>query len=290
VQAGSSKNQVLSDILIPGNDWELVGEGYAFTEGTAVNRAGEFFFQDIPNSKTYTLGNNGKPVLLLNDSKKGSGTCFGTDGKRYVVSGNKQILSYDINGKEAVVANDLQGNDLLVANNGNLYITAPDGRENPGKIYLIKPDGKRILVDEGIKYPNGIALTPDQTQMYITESTSHWVWIFNIQPDGSLTNKQRYGWLHVRDTDDNAWSDGLKCDRDGRVYIATRLGIQVLDQIGRVNAIIPVPGPEPSNLCFAGPDFDELYISCRDKIYKRKLNVKGANAFDKPLKPANPKL
>ena len=290
VQPATTKNQVLADILIPGKDWELVGEGYRFTEGTAVNQAGAFFFQDIPNSKTYTLDKKGKPELILTDSKNGSGTCFGTDGKRYVVTGNKQILAYDIAGKETVIANDLQGNDLVMAINGNLYITAPDGRENPGKIYLIRPDGKKMVVDEGIKYPNGIALTPDQTQLYITESTSHWVWIFTIQSDGSLTNKQRYGWLHVRDTDDNAWADGLKCDRYGRVYVATRMGIQVLDQIGRVNAIIPVPGPEPSNLCFAGTNFDELYISCRDKIYKRKLNTKGANAFEKPLKPANPKL
>ncbi len=97
--------------------------------------------------------------------------------------------------------------------------------------------------------------------------------------------------LHVRDTDDNAWADGLKCDRDGRVYVTTRMGIQVMDQIGRVNAILPVPlGTAPSNLCFAGPGFDVLYISCGDKVYRRKLKVHGANAFDAPIKPANPKL
>ncbi len=81
-----------------------------------------------------------------------------------------------------------------MAANGNLYITAPDGRENPGKIYLVRPNGEKLVVDEGIKYPNGIALTPDQTQVYITESTSHWVWIYTIMPDGTLGNKQRYGW------------------------------------------------------------------------------------------------
>ncbi len=92
VVAGASKNQMLNDILIAGEDWELVGEGYKFTEGTAANKAGDFFFQDIPNSKTYTLGKDGKPQLLVNDSKRGSGTCFGPDGKRYMVNGNKQVL------------------------------------------------------------------------------------------------------------------------------------------------------------------------------------------------------
>ena len=290
VKTGASKNQVLADILIPSEEWQLVSEGYKFTEGTAVNAQGEVFFQDIPNSKTYRIDLSGKLSLFKNDSKNASGTCFGADGKRYVVAANKQILQYDANEKETILRNDIPGNDLVMAANGNLYITAPDGKENPGKIYLIRPNGEIQIVDQGLKYNNGIALTPDQTQIYVTESTSHWVWIYSIEPDGSLGNKQKYGWLHVRDTDENAWADGIKCDRDGRVYVATRMGIQVLDQTGRVNAILPVPGPEPSNLCFGGADYNTLYISCRNKVYKRKLNVHGANPFAAPLKPAKPKL
>ncbi len=290
VQAGKTKNAMLGDILLPGNDWELVGDGYKFTEGTAADAMGNIIFQDIPNSKTYSVSNSGKPVLILSDSKRGSGTIFGADGKRYVVCADKKIVSYDANGKETVVASDLAGNDLVSAYNGNLYITSPDGRENPGKLYLVRPDGEKVILDEGLKYPNGIAFTPDQTQLYVTESSSHWVWIYTVQADGTLANKQRYGWLHVRDADDNAWSDGIKCDTDGRVYVATQMGIQVLDQTGRVNAIIPVPSGAPSNLCFGGKDFDELYISCRDKVYRRKLKVHGANAFAAPVRPANPKL
>ncbi|MEO7531326.1 MAG: SMP-30/gluconolactonase/LRE family protein [Sediminibacterium sp.] len=290
VKTGDSKNQMLVDILLPGSGWELVAQGYNFTEGTAANAAGEVFYQDIPNSKTYKIGLDGKLTNIKTDNKKESGTCFGIDGKRYVVTGTKQIISYDATGNETIVADGLAGNDLVMAKNGNLYVTSPDGRENPSKIYLIRPNGEKLIIDEGLKYANGIALTPDQTQAYVTESTSHWVWIYSINADGTFSNKQRYGWLHVRDTDDNAWADGLKCDRDGRVYVATRMGIQVLDQTGRVNAILPVPGAEASNLCFGGADFDTLYISCRDKVYRRKLKVHGANAFADPVKPANPKL
>ncbi len=291
VSAGNSKNQFLSDILIPGQNWELVGQGYKFTEGTAANAAGEVFYQDIPNSKTYKTGLNGKLRNLPLYSKKASGTAFGPDGKRYVVAGEtRQILSYEATGKETVVADSINGNDLIAANNGNIYITSPDGTEKPSRLYLIKPNGKKTEVDAGLKYANGIALTPDQTQLYITESASHWVWIYQIQLDGTLTNKQRFGWLHVRDTEGNAWADGLKCDRQGRVYVASRLGIQVLDQTGRVNAILPVPGGQSSNLCFGGADFDTMYVSSDDKVYRRKLNVHGANAFDKPFKPTPPKL
>ena len=88
----------------------------------------------------------------------------------------------------------------------------------------------------------------------------------------------------------NAWSDGLKCDTAGRVYITSRLGIQVLDQLGRVNAIIPVPGGMPANCCFGGTNFDILYVTCKDKIYRRKLKTRGANTFEDPYKPKIPNL
>ncbi|WP_018617485.1 SMP-30/gluconolactonase/LRE family protein [Segetibacter koreensis] len=291
VNAGNSKNQFLNDILIPGNDWELVGQGYTFTEGTATNAAGEVFYHDIPNSKTYKIGLNGKLTALPLNAKKASGTAFGGDGRRYVVAGEtKQILSYDAAGKEHVVTDDISGNDLVVANNGNIYVTAPDGSEKPSKLYLIKPNEPKKEVDAGLKFANGIALSPDQTQLYVTESATHWVWVYQVQPDGMLVNKQRYGWLHPSDIEVNAWGDGVKCDREGRVYVASRLGIQVLDQMGRVNAILPVPSGQASNLCFGGTDFDTMYVSCGQKVYRRKLKVHGANAFDKPFKPAPPKL
>ena len=294
VKKGNSKNAVLSEILVPGEEWQLVGQGYGFTEGTAANAAGEVFFQDIPNSKTYKIDADGKPVALQLDAKKSSSTAFDAAGKRYVVAGGtRQIISYDRTGKETVLADTIKGNDFVLARNGNMYVTSPDGVDKPSKIYLIKPDGKRELVDEGLKFANGIALTPDQSQVYITESASHWVWLYQVQPDGRLAYKQRYGYLHVPDNAENAWADGLKCDTAGRVFVATNMGIQVLDQTGRVNAILPVPvtpGTQASNVCFGGPGFNTLYVSCGDKVYRRKLKTRGANTFEAPVKPVQPRL
>lgn len=293
VAKGKSKNDFLSNLLIPGEDWELVGEGYGFTEGTAANAKGEVYYQDIPASKTFKVGVDGKLTALNYDAKRASGNIFASDGKRYTVAGgSKQVLSYDTNEKESVIANNINGNDIVVAANGNMYLTVPDGSVNPSKLYLIRPNGDTVLVDRGLKFANGVALTPDQTQLLVTESASHWVWVYKINPDGTLTHKQRFGWLHVPDTEENAWPDGLKCDTVGRVYVATRIGIQVLDPLGRVNAIIPAPlsNSQTSNVCFGGPNFDILYVSAGDKVFRRKLKTRGANSFDKPIKPGNPRM
>jgi sugar lactone lactonase YvrE len=126
---------VLADGGKPG-DWELVGEGYKFTEGTAANAKGEVFYLDIPVSKGYKVGADGKLTVLNTDTKKASGTCFGPDGKRYTVAGGtKQVLSYDTNEKETVIADSIAGNDLVVADNGNIFITVPNGSAQPGKLF-----------------------------------------------------------------------------------------------------------------------------------------------------------
>ena len=96
--------------------------------------------------------------------------------------------------------------------------------------------------------------------------------------------------MHVPDRADNSGVDGIRIDRSGRLYAATSMGIQVCDAAGRVNCIIPTPNGDIANLCFGGPKFDTLFATCGDRVYKRRLRVKGANAFEPPIKPAPPRL
>ena len=57
------------------------------------------------------------------------------------------------------------------------------------------------------------------------------------------------------------------------------------DQLGRVQCILPTPNGACSNLTFGGPNFDTIYVTANDKVYSRKVKVKGANAFATPIKP-----
>ena len=291
VKAGQSKNSTLEAILAAGESWQLVGEGYRNAEGPAANAKGEVFFNDSPNKRTYKVGLDGIVSPILTDAKKGGGQAFGPDGRLYALAEDgEKIITYDHDRKTRVIAAGLRGKALVVANNGNIYVTAPGGETGAGKIWLIKPGGEKRVVDSGLSYANGLTLSPDQTLLYAGDSRSHWVYSYQIQPDGSLQFKQRYYWLHVPDTADDSGAAGMVVDRDGRLYVATRVGIQVCDQAGRVNCILVPPGGIVSNLAFGGENFDTLFATCGDKVYKHKLKVKGAQPWSTPHKPAPPRL
>lgn len=291
VKAGVSKNQALNDLLIPGEGWQLVADGYRFTEGPATNTKGEVFFNDVPNNKTYKIGLDGKVSVFIADNKRCDGQNFGPDGRLYSASVVEQkIVAWDTSGKSTVIAEGFKGNDVVVGSNGNVYVTNPGTGSEPSKVWLIKPNGEKSVVDMGLLFPNGITMSPDQTLLYVDDMRSHWVYSYQIKADGTLQYKQKYYWLHVPDTDDISHADGMRVDRDGRLYVATKMGIQVCDQAGRVNAIIPTPNGRIANLTFGGENSDTLFALCGDKVYKRKLKVKGAFAWDKPNKPPTPRL
>lgn len=292
IKPGATKNPMLNDILLPNEGWQLVGEGYRFSEGPTSNAKGEVFFDDGPAGNIWKVNSDGKINLFAENSGNVYGQAFAPNGDMYAAAMvAKKILTYKSDGKSSMVTEGFAGNDLVVANNGNTYVTNPSSDANVlSKVWLIRPNGEKVEVDNGLKFANGVTLSPDQTLLYVADTRSHWVYSYSILPDGTLANKQKYYWIHAPDTADDTQADGLKTDRDGRLYVATRMGIQVCDQAGRVNAIIPTPNGRVSNICFGGENFDIIYATCGDKVYKRKVKVKGANGWDKPNKPTAPRL
>jgi gluconolactonase len=291
VKAGKGSPQ-MQELLVPSETWQLVAEGYQFTEGPATNAQGEVFFNDVPKSKTYKIGLDGKVSVFLEETKKGDGQRFGPDGRLVAVAGGaEQIVAYDAEGKPTVIAEGFRGNDLVVRHDGGIYVTNPGWNgTDPSKVWFISAQGEKKVVDTGLKFSNGLTLSPDQTLLYVADSRTHWVYSYQIQKDGSLAYKQRYFHLHMPDAADDAGADGLRVDRAGRLYVATRLGIQVCDQAGRVLCIIPTPNGKISNLTFGGANFDTLFCTCGDRIYKRKLKTQGAEGFRPPHKPDAPRL
>ncbi len=288
IRVGQSSKQPIMQVLIPGEDWQLVGEGYRFSEGPAVNEKGEVFFTDIPNNRIHRIGLDGQVTPFAEDTGGANGLMFGPDDKLYAcANGRKQVVAYDQEANAAVIAADVQCNDLAVNRKGEIYFTDPGNK----KVWFINARGEKRVVDEGIERPNGIILTPDQSLLLVADTRGQFVYSFQIQPGGSLSHKQPYFHLHLVNGRTQSGADGMTVDRDGRLYVATEMGLQFCDQAGRVNGIIAKPQPAwLANVVFGGPRLDTLYVTCGDKVYKRKTKARGVLSFREPVTPPAPRL
>lgn len=278
------------NVLLPNHGWELVSEGHKFTEGPALGPDGNMYFVDVSTSKIFKVTEkDGKTEVkpFVENSGNASGLKFGPDGMLYACqSGAKKIVRYDMEGKEHVVIDNATCNDLIVYQ-GGIYYTDPANK----KLHHVSFDGKRQEVDSGISYGNGLTVSPDQTLLHVADSDGRFTYSFQIQPDGKLAYKQEYGYLHTPDATSKSSADGMAMDLNGYLYVATALGIQIVDQPGRVNQIISKPQDAfLSNVSFGGPNRDILYVTCSDKVYRRKVNAKGSIAWEAPTKPPKPGL
>ncbi len=284
-----SRLPVVNAVLQPGAEWTLVSQGHRFTEGLTVNARGEVYFVEIPGEQIFKVGLDGKVSLFKDKSGRVSGLRFGPDGRLYAAQGaTRRIVAYDVaTGTETVIAEDVPSNDLAIGKAGDIYVTDFGNKQ----VWLIKPNGEKKVVDTGIVKPNGITLSPDQTLLLVADSASQFVYSFQIQPDGTLANKQPFYHLHLVEGVVESGADGIAVDRNGSLYVTSRIGVQVADQAGKVNSIVGKPQPGPvSSVTFGGPDFDDLYVAAGDKVFKRKVRQKGVLNFADPITPPPPRL
>jgi sugar lactone lactonase YvrE len=285
---GKSRQDVFQ-VLVPGEEWQLVSEGHRHTDGPAVNAAGELFFTDPASHRIHKVGLDGTVSVFAESTNGANGLMFGPDGRLYAgATRTRQIVAYDASGTAHVVlADDMPSNDLAVNARGDLYFTDSANK----KVWFLPKGGKPRVVDEGIEFPNGVLFSPDQTLLYVSDYAGQLSWTFQIQPDGTLAHRQRYFYAHMPDAATRSGADGMAVDTDGRVYIATPLGVQVFDQIGKCHAIITAPQTGSlSNVEFGGANLDEMYVTNGDKVFKRKTKVKGVLSWRAPIKPAPPRL
>ncbi len=276
-----------TDILIPGENWELLGEGYTYTEGPAVNGNGEVFFSDVPSSRIYRIGLDGKITLFADNTERANGLMFAADGKLYACqSGASRIVRFDKDGKAETVLEDVSSNDIVMLPDGG-YFSDPQNNQ----VWHFTLDGRKKVVAEEIDFPNGLHTSLDHAFLLVNDSRGRFNFSFQVQPDGSLVNRQLYGHFHRGDRDKDCWADGLTIDNQGRTYVATRIGLQVLDQLGRVHLIINKPqAAKLSNIVFGGPALDTLYATSTDKVYRRKIMAKGVVPWKGAVKPPRPGL
>jgi sugar lactone lactonase YvrE len=137
--------------------------------------------------------------------------------------------------------------------------------------------GHKRVVYDGLNWPRGVRVSADESLLVVNDPPTRWVWAFQIQGDGSLTNGRPFYRLETSDESFDLDAGGMVFDSEGLLYVATKLGVQVCDRRGRVAAMIDVPGSQGvSNVFFAGPGLKWLYVTEWDKVYRRPVMRRGA--------------
>jgi gluconolactonase len=279
-------DDALVKILPQEGGWELVGEGYGFTDAACTDADGNFYFSDLPKARLYKVGADGKPVVWYEGNPKISGMKFGPDGRLYCASqgdlnaaGNapKSIVAIDPSTRTVTeVATQVTPNDLVVSKAGWIYFTDTGA----GQVVRVPTTANKIprpqVAAGGIVKPNGIGLSPDGKFLMVSEYGGSNVWSFVVMPDGTLSAGERYMDLRVPAGRLDSGGDGMIVDEKGRPFVTSHAGIQMFDATGRLGGVISKPNEKGCvSVALAGTDKAWLYACASDKVYRRKTLTKG---------------
>ncbi len=296
----------MDQIIAPGVLPEFVANGFNSTEGplwwkgkitVSDQRAGQIYSLDESGAKTVLAQNTGwvyTPEVTVNQGP--NGRIADKDGGMLVMrQGARDIGRMDAKGKFTSYLSKYDGkrfnspNDLVYAADGALFFTdpaysLPGGAKGPNDelqfdgVYSYK-NGKLNLLDNTLNRPNGIGLSPDSKTLYVsTASPSPRIIAWDIQPDGTVTNKRDfYNWVLPPGT--RGGVDGLKVDASGNIWATGPGGVNVISPQAKNLGAIQNAGRGGSNVAFGGPDNSTVYITGGTNLYRIQTLVKGQKAM-----------
>lgn len=268
-------------LVAPGGKVEKLATGFVFTEGPAPDADGNVYFSDIPNNRIHKWSLDGKLSTFKEDSGASNGLFFDKKGNLLAClganKGRRRLVSIDPSGKETLLADKYDGkllnspNDLWIAPSGGVYFSDPrySGDESVDQdgqhVYYLSPVRKELIrVTNDLKRPNGVIGTPDGKKLYVADTTFRKIFVFAIQPDGTLADRKEFA---------PQGSDGMTMDEKGNVYL-TNQSVAVYDPTGKKIENIAVPEP-PANCSFGGKDRKTLFITARTSLYAVPMAVRG---------------
>jgi gluconolactonase len=270
----------------------LLADGFEFTEGPLWCPDGSILFQDIKAERTYQVVPGDRPEIVREHTGAANGQTYMKGGRIVFCEQNgRRVSSMDQNGGDVrTLAEYWEGkrlnspNDIVSRSDGVLIFTDPPYGVQPadreisfqGVHAILGADGPspslKLLADDFEK-PNGLAFSPDEKILYVCDTGRYHVRAFDVTSDGeiSLESSRVFATL---DPDQPGGPDGMKVDRDGRVYVAVAQGIWVFEPSGTLLGIIATP-KRPANLAWTGRDGRGLAMTIVDAVYHVALPVSG---------------
>jgi sugar lactone lactonase YvrE len=259
-----------------------------FAEGPTFDGKGNLYFVNyIRNGTIGCMAPDGTVrVWRRTDGLMLGLKCDGRGGLVATDYGGKRIVRFELEGTgEAVLTCECEGrpyrgpNDLCFDRNGNLYFTDPgaDFAEPVGALYKLEPSGAVHRLDESLGYPNGIAVSPDQERLFVSETATHRILAYDLRR-GTAVNRRVFHEFHGEGV------DGITFDALGRLWVARWKNgtVDCVDGSGRLVASLEAGG-HATNLCWWGND---LYVTVADRHSIHKLAISFGATPRSPDPPA----
>lgn len=302
------------DSIIPSDaKLEKLADGFRFTEGpiwvpagrgpAAFGSDGFFLFSDPNNNVIHRWTTDGDvSVYRTKSGYKGmeigeygqpgsNGLTLDSEGRLTICEhGNRRVTRLERNGVLTVLADNFEGkrlnspNDLVYRSDDTLYFTDPPfglpkfhddpRKELPDTPVFCLYKGKLKKVSSDLTGPNGLAFSPDEKHLYVTnwDTAKKVIMRYDVQPEGELTNGVVF--FDMKDGRGEEALDGLKIDVQGNLFASGPGGVWVISPEGKHLGMII--GPElPANFAFGDEDGKTLYMTARTGIYRMRLTNAG---------------
>jgi gluconolactonase len=290
----------IAGVVKAGTKVQVIKAGFQGTEGPIGMPDGSLIFTETQANRITRIAPDGTTSTFLENTNGANGLAFDAKGRLLSVQttpGQTKIGVLYPKGSEATITDNFEGkpygrpNDLVVSTKGAIYFTEPGPNAPPAgtpppatpplppAVYHVAPGATRALkVAEGIERPNGIMLSRDEKTLYVNNSNGPNLLAFEVKPDGTLGNRRDF--VPYKGGAKNAagafvsGADGIAIDEQGRLYVATAAGVEVVSEKGEHLGVIPL-SRAPQNLAFAGKDKKTLYVVGRGAAFKVDLLAAG---------------
>ncbi|HEY5616686.1 MAG TPA: SMP-30/gluconolactonase/LRE family protein [Vicinamibacterales bacterium] len=246
-------------------------------------------FNDIQTSRRmkYTPGQG--VVVAKTPTNEANGLTRDLQGRLISAEhATRRVTREDPDGSITVVANNFQGkrllrpNDVIVKSDGTIYFTDPGGPLAPDQfdvtvaaVYRVSPDlGSISLIIDDLIGPNGLALSPDETVLYVTDARRRIVRAYDLLPNGTVAKQTSRLFADMGGPEPGV-PDGMKVDTAGNVYTGGAGGLYIMDKTGKKLGRIVHGLPATTNVAFGGDDWKTLYFTTRSSLNMVSVKIAG---------------
>ena len=279
--------------IVESTQAERLATGFVFTEGPLWHPDGYWLFVDVRREPgaIFRLEPGGQPEIYREPSNGSNGLTFDLQGRVVMCEGDGRRMSRrEPDGSIVALADRWEGkrlnrpNDVVCHSDGSIYFTNPGGRVPPEEreidfsgVHRITPDGEVSAVVTDTEYPNGLAFSPDESVLYVTNTRElMYIAAYDLQSDGTMSNGRVFADMSSDEPD--GVPDGMKVDSEGNVYSTGPGGCWVFNPDGNHLGIIRLP-EIPANCAWGGDDNRTMFFTARTSVYTLRMKIPGISAW-----------